>query len=134
MSREEGIRLHPSRLRSLSVRGLAVRFAVGALIFVVAGLIADRWGPVVGGIFLAVPAVVAAALALVEARERRGRPDVKGAALGAAGLIGFAGCVWGLAVTVPAWLALVIATVVWAVMADILYPVFGRKAASTPLS
>ncbi|GLX99104.1 DUF3147 family protein [Herbidospora sp. NBRC 101105] len=135
MIREEGIRL---RLPSMSVRGLAVRFAVGAAVFVVAGLIGNRWGPVVGGIFLAVPAVVAAALTLIQTKEQRARPavpDARGMALGAVGLVGFAGCVWGLAVTLPAWLALVFATLVWAVIADILHLVFGRPAAKAgPLS
>ncbi|WP_051760696.1 DUF3147 family protein [Herbidospora cretacea] len=135
MIREEGIRL---RLPAMSVRGLAARFALAAAVFVVAGLIGNRWGPVMGGIFLAVPAVVAATLTLVQTKEQRARPavpDARGAALGAVGLIGFAGCVWGLAVTLPAWLALLFATVVWAVIADILYLVFGRPApAAGPLS
>ncbi|WP_062428446.1 hypothetical protein [Herbidospora daliensis] len=129
--REEGIRL---RLRSVSAPDLAVRFALSAAIFVVAGLVADRWGPVVGGVSLAVPAALAATLALIATKEQRGRPvahDAKGMVLGAAGLIGFAGCVWGLAVTVPAWLALVIATAIWIVIADILYLVFGRPVPST---
>ncbi|TKK85200.1 hypothetical protein FDA94_26355 [Herbidospora galbida] len=114
LRRQEGMRLRPS------VRGLAGRFAVGAAIFVVAGLVGNRWGPVLGGLSLALPAVLAATLTRIEARERRAQ-DAKRAILGAAGLIGFAGCVWGLAVTLPAWLTLLIATAVWAVIADVLY-------------
>nr|WP_062339597.1 hypothetical protein [Herbidospora sakaeratensis] len=118
----------------MSTRDLALRFALGAAIFVVAGLIGRHWGPVVGGVFLAVPAALAATLTLLAAKEQRGRPvarDAKGVLLGAAGLIGIAGCVWGLAVALPAWLTLVIATVVWAVLADVLDLVFGRPAPST---
>ncbi|GAB1822546.1 hypothetical protein [Herbidospora sp. RD11066] len=117
-NREEGIRLPPSRLRSISVRGLAVRFAVGAAISIIGGLIADQRSLVVGGLFLAVPAVLAATLTRA--------PKV----VGVAGLIGFAGWVWGLAVTLPAWLALVIAVVAWVAIADILYLVFRRRSTS----
>jgi hypothetical protein len=132
MSREDGIGLQPSKLRTLSVRGLAVRFAFGAAISVVAGLVGNQWGPVAGGVFLAFPAILAATLTLIEEKEEHSRPaaqDAKGAVLGAAGMIGFALCVWLLAVTLPAWLALVIATVVWAAIAGVLYLIFGRQTA-----
>ncbi|WP_061300059.1 hypothetical protein [Herbidospora cretacea] len=125
--REEGIRLHPATLRSISLRGLAIRFAVGAAILVVAGLVGNRWGAVAGGLFLAFPALLAAALTRVKGWKPTIR-DAKGLVLGAACLIGFAGCVWGLAVTLPAWLALVIAIMVWTVMADVLYLNPGRRA------
>ncbi len=111
-----------------------MRFAFGATISVAGGLIGNQWGPLVGGVFLAFPAVLAATLTLIEDKEQRTAPatqDARGAVLGAVGLIGFAGCVWGLAVTLPAWLALVIAVVAWAVIADVLYLVFGRQRLST---
>ncbi|WP_157518066.1 DUF3147 family protein [Herbidospora mongoliensis] len=135
MSRvEEGLRLHPSRLRSISVRGLALRFAFGATISVIAGLVGNHWGPVAGGVFLAFPALLAATLTLIDKKDQRSRPaahDAKSVALGAAGMIGIAGCVWGLAVTLPAWLVLLIAIAAWAVLADVLYLIFGRLTPST---
>lgn len=88
----------------------AVRFALGGLVTVLAGWIARQFGPAVGGLFLAFPAIFPASATLIDKRERqkkarkglhgavRGRRaaalDAAGAALGAVGLIGFAVSVW----------------------------------------
>ncbi len=128
---EEGIRLHPRSSAPSPLRGLAIRFAFGAVISVIAGLVGNRGGPWRAGCSSRSPPSWRPRWTLIEDKEQRSKPaaqDAKGAVLGAAGLIGFAGCVWGLAVTLPAWLALVIAVAVWAVMADVLYLMFGRQA------
>ncbi|MFB9681983.1 DUF3147 family protein [Streptosporangium vulgare] len=112
------------------MRGLAVRFGFGALVSVVAGLVGLQQGPVTGGVFLAFPAILAATLTLIEEKEHRRAPaaqDARGAVLGAAGMIVFAGCVWALAARLPAPLVLGIATVAWAVIAAALYLVFGAR-------
>jgi hypothetical protein len=88
----------------------AVRFFLGGLITVVAGLIAKKFGPAVGGLFLAFPAIFPASATLVDKHERqkkarrglhgivRGRLaaglDARGAALGSIGLMVFALVVW----------------------------------------
>jgi hypothetical protein len=44
----------------------AVRFGLGGLTTVIAGLIADQLGPETGGLFLAFPAIFCASATLVE--------------------------------------------------------------------
>lgn len=54
-----------------------VRFALGGLATVVAGLVADIWGPAAGGLFLAFPAIFCASATLIEKHERE-RKEKKG--------------------------------------------------------
>jgi hypothetical protein len=108
------------------------RFALGGAMTVIAGLIAARFGPVVGGLFLAFPAIFPATATLIEkhARERkekaglagarRGKEaaalDAVGATLGSFGLVVFALAVWLLIERAPS-LALLLATVAWLAVA-----------------
>jgi hypothetical protein len=91
----------------------AVRFGLGGLTTLIAGVIADRYGPEVGGLFRAFPAIFCASVTLVEKHERRRKQehgvaghrrgtdaaalDASGAALGTIGLAGFGLTVWLLA-------------------------------------
>jgi hypothetical protein len=84
----------------------AVRFFFGGLCTVAAGLIAKRFGPGVGGLFLAFPAIFPASANLVESHEKRRKAkigsdgrnrgrmaaslDSQGASLGCLGLLAFA--------------------------------------------
>jgi hypothetical protein len=93
-------------LRETRISEVAARFAFGGLMTVVAGLIASRFGPSIGGLFLAFPAIFPAGATLVEKHERRRKQeagfsgsqrgidaagaDAAGAALGAIGLAVFA--------------------------------------------
>ncbi|MEO6839699.1 MAG: DUF3147 family protein [Bradyrhizobium sp.] len=75
-----------------------VRFVLGGAATVVAGLIADVYGPTTGGLFLAFPAIFFASATLIEKHEREQKED-KGLqgrlrAKGAAGLEA-AGAGWG---------------------------------------
>ena len=54
-----------------------VRFALGGLATVLAGLVADIWGPATGGLFLAFPAIFCASATLIEKHERE-RKEKKG--------------------------------------------------------
>jgi hypothetical protein len=81
---------------------LGVRFLFRGLCTVAAGLMARRYGPAIGGLFLAFPAILPASATLIQAHEkekkaqigsdgtRRGRMsasvDAAGAALGCCGL------------------------------------------------
>lgn len=108
----------------------AVRFMFGGLITAVAGIIAKKFGPAVGGLFLAFPAIFPASATLIEKHERRkarregknnpqlaGRRavavDAAGAALGCVALFAFAFAVWQLEPLHSTWLVLPVATLVW---------------------
>jgi Protein of unknown function (DUF3147) len=87
-----------------------VRFLFGGLCTVAAGLIAKRFGPAVGGLFLAFPAIFPAGISLLETHEKRkmakagldgtnqGRAaasvDSAGTSIGCIGLIAFAFILW----------------------------------------
>jgi hypothetical protein len=100
------------------------------LITVAAGLIAKTWGPVIGGLFLAFPAIFPATATLAEKREteakrneglsgvRRGREaaacEAAGAVLGSIGLMAFALTFWQGLPRLSLWLVFVIAVMAWA--------------------
>lgn len=87
-----------------------IRFVLGGLITAVTGLLASQFGPVVGGLFLAFPAIFPASATLLEKHERdkkrragitltiRGRLaaalDARGAVMGAFGGMAFAMIAW----------------------------------------
>ena len=97
-------------LRETTPLEYAMRFAIGGAVTVVVTLIADRWGPVIGGLMLAYPSIFVPGLTLVEKhkieREQmqgehgtlaaRGEASVEaaGASLGALGLAAFALVLW----------------------------------------
>ncbi len=80
------------KLRSISTRQYFVRFAFGFVISVIAAVIGDIAGARIGGLFLAFPAILPATLTLVERKEgiAQALSDIRGATLGAIGMIAFA--------------------------------------------
>ena len=122
-----------ARLRQSRPTELASRFALGAFITASAGVIANLYGPALGGLFLAFPAILPASLTLVarhqeqeKARNRtvgvvRGRQaaalDAMGATLGAFGLAAFAFIVYRGSVELGAPLTLALATFAWLAVA-----------------
>ena len=88
----EPVAVQPRRLRDVKPSELLVRFAFGAAIALVAGLVGMRFGPRLGGLFLAFPAVLPASLTLLERKDGREKADVDalGAILGSIGMVGFA--------------------------------------------
>jgi Protein of unknown function (DUF3147) len=121
-----------SALKGVKPHEWAVRFVFGGLCTVMAGLIAKRFGPGVGGVFLAFPAIFPAGASLIEAHEKehkarigfdgtmRGRAaagaDAAGAAIGCIGLAGFAVVVWRGLERNNAYVVIGLAAVVWAVL------------------
>jgi hypothetical protein len=107
----------------------AVRFLFGGLITAVAGIIAQKFGPGIGGIFLAFPAIFPASATLIEKHERqkkekeglqgtqRGREaasiDAAGSAMGSIGLLAFAFLVWRFAPSHSTLIVLIGASVSW---------------------
>jgi hypothetical protein len=100
-----------------------VRFAFGAGVSALAGIVSELWGPKVGGLFLAFPAILLASLTLVAKDEgaHQAREDARGAALGATGLVGFAVVVATTARQWPVWATLVTATLTWAAISGLAY-------------
>lgn len=120
-------------IKGIKLHEWIIRFVFGGLICVAAGLIADKYGPAVGGLFLAFPAIFPAGASLVEAHEKmhkrragadgtnRGRflaaLDALGATLGCAGLAAFAAVFWIWLARSPKSLAFALATLVWLTIA-----------------
>ncbi|MEU6428588.1 DUF3147 family protein [Microbispora sp. NPDC046973] len=122
------VRLRLGELRRPPMRDWAVRFAFGAGVSALAGVVSVLAGPRAGGLFLAFPAILLASVTLIAKEEgvRQAGQDVGGATFGALGLIGFA-VVVALTVTVwPLWLSLTIATLTWAALSLALYAAVTR--------
>ena len=81
-----------SKLTEVNAGEMAVRFAFGAIVALVAAIVGAIAGPKVGGLFLAFPAILPASLTLIEKKE--GMPeawsDASGGAIGAIGMTAFA--------------------------------------------
>jgi hypothetical protein len=116
---------------------LAVRFLFGGAITAITGMLANRYGPVFGGLLLAFPALFPASATLIEKHERekkrkagianttRGREaaalDARGAAIGSIGLVGFALIAWKLVPMSNGAIALFAALVVWAAISVLIW-------------
>ena len=79
------VQLNPSALRETHWYEYLIRFALGGAMTVVAGLIAARFGPVVGGLFLAFPAIFPASATLIEKHVRQRKEKAGFPGRGAAG-------------------------------------------------
>jgi hypothetical protein len=106
------VKFNFAALKGVKAHEYATRFALGGAVTVVTGLIAKAFGPVVGGLFLALPAIFPASATLLEKHETekkaragiaftlRGRLaaalDARGAVMGAMGMLAFAALAWQL--------------------------------------
>jgi len=122
-----------SALRRTKWYEYAIRFLFGGIVTAITGLIAKKFGPQVGGLFLAFPAIFPATATLLEKHEKqkkeqkglngtkRGRlaagVDAAGAAMGAGGLLVFALIVWKLLPGRSGSMVLAAATLAWALVA-----------------
>src|ERR1700676_2917567 len=104
------VKINFSSLRQTQWHEYLSRFLIGGGITAFAGIIAQKFGPVVAGLFLAFPAIFPASATLIEKHERqkkeragvnpgrRGRDaaalDAAGAAMGSIGMFVFALLVW----------------------------------------
>jgi hypothetical protein len=126
-----------SALKQIKWYEYGVRFVLGGAVTLTAGLLAKRYGPVFGGLFLAFPAIFPAAATLLEKNQlrkkrragimhtARGRQavalDASGAALGSVGLATFAIVSWKL---LPVWktgYVFVVAVMGWALVSYTLW-------------
>ena len=120
--RRQKVNLDPRELRRPDWGQLAVRFAFGVTIALGAGLVGLRWGSRLGGVFLAFPAILPAALTLLE-RSAGTEPtdvDALGAVLGAVALALFAVAVALLGGRLGL-LAVVVGAAVWTAAALLLF-------------
>jgi Protein of unknown function (DUF3147) len=123
------VKIDPSTLKKTRWYEFGIRFLFGGLITAVAGIIARKFGPEIGGLFLAFPAIFPASATLIEKHEvqekeraglkgrARGRKaasvDAAGAAIGSIGLLIFAALVKQFLVTHSAWLVLTASSAAW---------------------
>jgi len=128
-----GIDANFSSLKETKVQEQVVRFVLGGAVTVVVGLIAKRWGPVIGGLFLAFPSIFPSGATLIEEHEvvkkrkighdgrSRGRAaaglDALGAALGSVGLAAFGVVLWRCLSTHGMWPSLGLASGAWLLVA-----------------
>jgi hypothetical protein len=121
----------------------AIRFLFGGLITGIAGMIAKKYGPGIGGLFLAFPAIFPASATLIEKHEkqkkeengltgtRRGREaagiDAAGSAMGSVGLFVFAFLVWQFAPRHSIWTVLIGATLAWLIASVLIWHVRRRS-------
>jgi hypothetical protein len=126
-----------SALKGARPREYLMRFVFGGSATLLAGLIAKHYGPGVGGLFLAFPAIFPASATLIESHEKqrmakighdgthRGRMaaaiDAAGAALGAIGLMTFACVLWRLLPRHNAGAVIFAATGVWTLVSCALW-------------
>jgi hypothetical protein len=129
MSIANKIQVDLSALRRTKWYEYGMRFLFGGAITAITGIIAKKFGPEVGGLFLAFPAIFPASATLIEKHEKqkkerkgfngtkRGRlaagVDAAGAALGCGGLLVFALLVWKLLPGHTSWMVLAGATLAW---------------------
>ncbi len=123
------IRLNFSSVRQTRWHEFAVRFVLGGLITAATGIIGKKYGPAIGGLFLAFPAIFPASATLMDKHEKErkehagvyGRPrarklvsiDAAGTAMGSVGLFAFALLTAELIRRETPWLVIVASTVVW---------------------
>ncbi len=106
----------PRRLGRTTWKEWAIRFGFGGAVAVAAGLVAHQFGPSLGGLFLAFPAILPASLTLIEDhtdKTRAAGANAVGARAGALGLMAFGLVVWLSASQWPAWLVLAAALCAW---------------------
>lgn len=130
-----------SALRRTRWYEYVLRFLLGGAVTVFAGLIAKWYGPAIGGLFLAFPAIFPASATLISSHEKnkkarlglagreRGRAlaaaDAAGATMGAFGLVAFACVVWRMIPNYPAGVTIATATVAWIAIACLIW--LGRE-------
>jgi hypothetical protein len=112
------IELRPKEITQPSVGEWVVRFAFGAGVSTLAGIVSALAGPRIGGLFLAFPAILLASLTMIAEEDglRQARDDARGATFGTAGLFAFALVVAATATRWPLWASLGAATLAWTVV------------------
>jgi hypothetical protein len=130
-------------LKTTKPHEYAIRFFFGGIVTAAAGLIAKRCGPVIGGLFLAFPAIFPASATLIESHEKqrkqkagydgtnRGRIaaslDAAGTFLGALALVLFAVILYRFLPSHNAILTLAAASLAWLTLSILLWLLAKRR-------
>lgn len=138
------IRINLASLKQTQWHEYLTRFLLGGAITVTTGLIAKHFGPVIGGLFLAFPAIFPSGATLIEKHEgdkkrRAGIPqtirgrlaaalDARGAAMGTLALAAFGGVIWQLLPLYNAAVILAGALAVWLVLAILIWRILQLRA------
>ena|SRR5689334_10095306 len=136
------VKIDTSALKATNWRQLLLRFIFGGLITAGAGLIAKIYGPAIGGLFLAFPAIFPASATLIEKHERERKQnagvhgavrarkavaiDAVGASMGAIGLLAFALVVQKLIVSYRPSIVILAATAAWMLVSYVLWMIRKR--------
>jgi hypothetical protein len=131
------IGINIAKLREGKPSEYLTRFLFGGIVTVLAALIARRYGPIVGGLFLAFPGIFAPGLSMTEthAIERKASGgangtlfaraeasvEAAGASIGALGLAAFALVLWKFLPTHTLTLTLTLAGAAWLVVSVLLW-------------
>jgi Protein of unknown function (DUF3147) len=122
------IRTNLIALKKTKWQDYLVRFIFGGSVTALAGIIARHYGPSIGGLFLAAPAIFPAAATLLEKHEEKkaradahkerfahqvAGVDAAGAAMGSIGLLAFAIVLWQLLPRYSLATVLIAALVAW---------------------
>lgn len=123
------VKIDLSVLKNTKWHQLALRFVCGGLVTAAAGVIAKKFGPGVGGLFLAFPAIFPAGATLIEKHEKERKEragmegsvrarkavaiDATGATLGSVGLIVFASAISVFVERGHPYLVLLLSTAIW---------------------
>lgn len=123
------IQVDTSSLKQTRWHEFAVRFLLGGLVTAVTGIIGKKYGPSIGGLFLAFPVIFPASATLIDKHEKEkkqragldGRSrarqlvsvDAAGAAMGSVGLFVFALLISQLIGKHAPWLVISAATIAW---------------------
>jgi len=126
------IEMDVSALRRTSWKEYGMRFLFGGLVALAAGAVGRAYGPVVGGLFLAFPAIFPAAATLIDKHERqkeeasggdglvRGAEaagvDAVGSAIGSLGLVAFGTVIWTCSPYLPHIATFALALIAWVVV------------------
>jgi hypothetical protein len=136
------IKVDPSVIGQTRWHEYAIRFVFGGLITAIAGIIAKKFGPGIGGLFLAFPAIFPASATLIEKHDKqkkegegiqgtqRGREaasiDAAGSAMGSLGLLVFALLVWRLLSDHRSWIVLTGASLAWLAVSVLIWQIRRR--------
>jgi hypothetical protein len=123
------IEINSSALKETRWYQLAIRLCIRGLVTAATGLIAKSYGPAIGGLFLAFPAIFPSTATLIEKHEKQAKEeagiegtkparkavslDASGAAMGSLGLLVFAWVVTECIERYTPWLVMLAATVGW---------------------
>jgi hypothetical protein len=126
-------------LRETRTHEYVARFVFGGLCTAIAGVIAKRYGPGIGGLFLAFPAIFPASATMIESNEKRKKSeigadgtirgrlaasiDARGASLGSMGLASFGLVIWQVLPRHSSVAVIAIATVIWAIVSYSLWTI-----------